>query len=169
MTTPTPPTTTPASTPAAPVTVRHRPTPVTILAVIQAIGATGYLLSVATLAGAEHVILQGLADRGLRVINESTLTGTTLATALLAMAIVGYTASILLYRMRRLGWTITMLLTGWSLASQIYLYVTGGDLVPAMMAVPVITALYLNQRQVRAAFGIGGATTATHPELDERA
>jgi hypothetical protein len=159
----------PATPPAAPITVRRRPTPVTILAVIQAIGATGYLLSVATLAGAELDILQSLAERGLRIINTTTLASTTLVTALVAMAIVGYTAAILLFRMRRLGWTLTMLLTGWSLASQIYLYVTGGDLVPAIMAVPVITALYLNQRQVRAAFGIGGATAATHPELDERA
>ena len=150
-------------------TVRRRPTAVTILAVIQAIGALAYLLSAATLAGAEFTVLAGLADRGFRIINPATLSSATVGAWLLVMAVVGLTASVLLFRMRRLGWTMTMLLTGWSLASQIYLYVTGGDLVPAMMVLPVVTALYLNQRQVRAAFGVAGASPTSSPELDERA
>ena len=166
--------TTPAMTPdsvakSPPRKVRRRPTPVTILAVIQAIGALGYLLSVAALAGAEFQLLQDLADRGFRIINEDTITYATAASWLLGMAVVGFAASILMFRMHRFGWTITMLLTGWSLATQIYVYVTTGDLVPWMMGIPVITALYLNQRQVRAAFGIGEPKATSNPELDERA
>lgn len=153
--------------PSATVT-RRRPAPVTILAVIQAIGATGYLASIAVIDGVRLEALQELAARGITIATDDALTTTMFVVILLAMAVIGYAASILLFRMQRLGWTVTMLLAGWSLASQIYLYVTAGDLSPALMLLQVVIVLYLNQRQVRAAFGIGRTAARSVPELDER-
>jgi hypothetical protein len=149
---------------------RRRPAAVTILAGFQLLSALAYAASAATLAGAELNRLKKLADFGLQVIDDGTIVDTTLFSILVVMTIVGLAAAILLLRMKQAGWTITMLVTGWSLASQIYLYVTGGGLVPGIMIVNVVTVLYLNQRGVRAAFGIGiPRPTAAAEELDERA
>ncbi len=62
---------------------------------------------------------------------------------------------VLLLRMRRLGWTITMLLAGTSLSAQIYLWWSGQSVTSIWLLVNVLTVFYLNQRQVREAFGIG--------------
>lgn len=147
---------------------RRRPAPVTILAVIQAIGATSYVASIAAIDGVRFEALQELAARGITIATDDAITTTLFAGMLLAMAVIGYAAAILLFRMQRLGWTVTMLLAGWSLASQIYLYVTSGDLSPTIMLLQVVIVLYLNQRQVRAAFGIGHTAVRPVPELDER-
>lgn len=155
--------------PIAPRTERRRPAPVTILAVIQIIGATGYLLSIATVTGADLKFFTALAERGLQILSDETVSTITVATTLVVMAAIGYTGAILLLRMERLGWTIVMLLTGWSLASQIYLYATGGSVTPTMLLLGAVTVLYLNQRQVRMAFDIGRPEGTSIPELDERA
>jgi hypothetical protein len=84
------------------------------------------------------------------------------------MAVIGFTAAILLFRMRQLGWTLTMLLAGVSLAAQVYLYVTTGALTVHLMLIQVVIVLYLNQREVRSAFGIGGHDDGSIVELDER-
>jgi hypothetical protein len=56
--------------------------------------------------------------------------------------------------MRQLGWTITMLLTGLGLASSLYVWFANGTTLEIWVAVQVVTVFYLNQRQVREAFGI---------------
>ena len=77
-----------------------------------------------------------------------------------AMVIVGgfgvaaLAAGILLLRMNQLGWTITMLLTGLGLVSSISIWWTQGTTIPIWLFVQVVTVFYLNQRQVREAFGI---------------
>jgi hypothetical protein len=147
---------------------RRRPTPVTILVAVQLLSSTGYLLSVAVIAGAQLEVLEVLADRGVDFAGDGALTTVTLASVLMAMAVIGFTAAILLFRMRQLGWTLTMLLAGTSLAAQVFLYVTTGALTVHLMLIQVVIVLYLNQRQVRAAFGIGAAE-ASIPDLDERA
>jgi hypothetical protein len=147
--------------------IRRRPTPVTILALVQVISSMGYALSFAVIAGAELTVLDELADRGMGLA-AGTLTTVSLASALVVLAVIGFTAAILLFRMRQLGWTLTMLLAGVSLATQVYLYVTTGALTVHLMLIQVVIVLYLNQREVRAAFGIGVRKDASVVELDER-
>ena len=71
-----------------------------------------------------------------------------------ALGVAGLAAGILLLRMRQLGWTLTMLLAGAGLASSIYLWWTQGTTLAIPVMVQVVTVFYLNQRQVREAFGI---------------
>jgi hypothetical protein len=72
---------------------------------------------------------------------------------------VASTASgVLLLRMRQLGWTMTMLLTGIALAYGICAWFFAGSTLSIVMLVQVVTVFYLNQRQVRQAFGISVAT-----------
>jgi hypothetical protein len=154
-------------TDAPPAAIRRRPTPVTILALVQLVSSLGYALSFAVIAGAELTVLDELADRGVGIA-DGTLTTVSLASALAVLAVIGFTAAILLFRMRQLGWTLTMLLAGVSLAAQVYLYVTSGALTVHLMLIQVVIVLYLNQREVRAAFGIGVRKDALVVELDER-
>jgi hypothetical protein len=77
-------------------------------------------------------------------------------------------AAILLLRMHQLGWTLTMLLTGVSLASSIYLWWAQGTTVAIFVIVQVVTVFYLNQLQVRSAFGIGGRQTGILPDPGRR-
>jgi len=147
--------------------IRRRPTPVTILALVQLVSSTGYALSLAVIAGAQLTVLDELADRG-GAFTDGTLATVSLASALAVLAVIGFAAAILLFRMRQLGWTLTMLLAGVSLATQVYLYVTTGALTVHLMLIQVVIVLYLNQREVRAAFGIGVRKDASVVELDER-
>jgi uncharacterized membrane protein (DUF2068 family) len=156
-----------SATPAPPPVIRRRPTPVTILALVQLLSSTGYLLSLAVIAGAELAVLEQFADRG-GALADGTLASVSLAAGLAVLAVVGFTAAILLFRMRQLGWTLTMLLAGVSLATQVYLYVTAGTLTVYLMLIQVVIVLYLNQREVRVAFGIGVHKDASMVELDER-
>jgi hypothetical protein len=152
-----------------PVTViRKRPTPVTILAAVQLISSAGYALSVAAVAGTQFNLLGDLADRGLEYVGEEALATAAVVSALSVLAVVGFVAAILLFRMRQLGWTLTMLVAGVSLAAQVYAYWSSGALTVHLMLIQVVIVLYLNQREVRAAFGIGVRDDGSMAELDER-
>jgi len=63
-------------------------------------------------------------------------------------------AGIALLQVRQLGWTIAMLMAGASLASQIVTWWSTGEVLAISMLLSVVTVLYLNQGQVRAAFGL---------------
>jgi hypothetical protein len=147
----------------------RRPAPVTILAAVQVLVAIGYLMSAAQLLAGDISAVQALFGEGSGVASDASIVVISVVSVLVVMTVVAVAAAVLLLRMRRLGWTITMLLAGWSLASQIYVYLTLGDLAPPIMILGVITVLYLNQRQVRTAFGIGRAADPASPELDQRA
>jgi hypothetical protein len=149
-------------------TARRRPTPVTILTAVQVISSTGAVLSALAIAGAQFAVLERLIDPGAGYTSDDALVSVVTTGALMVMGILGYAAAILLFRMRQLGWTLTMLLAGVSLASQIYLYVVTGELTVHLMLVQVVIVLYLNQREVRAAFAIGASSDGADPELDER-
>lgn len=151
---------------------RRRPTPVTILAVVQLVTSLGYLATVLTLLGAEMTYLRELARDGILAVTSGSVQVTALVGALALMTVLGVSSSILLFRMKKAGWTITMLVTGWSLAAQILLYYLDGQasLSPLIMLLNVVIVLYLNQRAVRSAFGIGRPEAdEAETELEERA
>jgi hypothetical protein len=146
-------------------TRRRRPPAVTILAAIQLLEALAYgLLFLA-------VLLDASAARDALAALGGTVTGGLAAAELAALrAITGglfvaaAAGGILLLRMRQLGWTLTMLLTGIGLASSIYSWVTQGNVFSIWLLAQVVTVFYLNQRQVRHSFGITGRSPGLDPE-----
>jgi hypothetical protein len=138
----------------APVRVR-RPTVVTILAGVQFLLAVGYgLILLALLAGGSVAFEQllGAVPVGERLATELSIAAGVVVLGGLFFATLA--AGILLLRMRQLGWTITMLLTGLGLASSIYGWVTQGSVLSIWLLAQVVTVFYLNQRQVRESFAI---------------
>ncbi len=148
---------------------RRRPAPVTILAAIEILSGIGYLATLLFLLGISGAVIESMQLDSIQAIQGDMVITATVIAMLAVLTVVAFAAAILLLRMKQLGWTMTMLVTGLSLSSQIFLYVTQGDLVPVLMLTSVITVLYLNQRQVRTAFGIGHPADDVAAELEERA
>jgi hypothetical protein len=129
----------------------HRPVPVTVLAIIQFVLGVNYLLGGAGLAmDPELATATGLVDRSAFALVEDEA----LAAAYLLLGLVELTSAVLLLRLRRAGWTLAMLLAGVSLLLQIVGYVANGTLTTLSLGLHVVSVLYLNQRQVREAFGL---------------
>lgn len=133
----------------------RRPTTVTILAVIQLASSVLYGLVFLVLLADDAAILDAVAGDGAAPTGVVAL----IEVGGLRLFFGSYCAAtlvggILLLRMRRLGWTITMLLTGVGLASSILTWASTGTVVTVILLVQVITVLYLNQRQVKEAFEI---------------
>jgi len=133
----------------------RRPAAVTVLAIIQLASALVYGLLLLGL------LLDGTATTEAMVAVEGGLSGVALTVEIAALrtfvAILfaaAVSGGVLLLRMRRLGWTITMLMTGVGLATSIVTWLADGTVVSMWLAVEVVTVFYLNQRQVRHAFGI---------------
>jgi hypothetical protein len=148
---------------------RRRPAPVTILAVIQLLSGVGYVLTLAVLLGVSGVSLDPMKLNSIALLEEDLAASAISISMVSVLGVVAFASSLLLFRMKRLGWTLTMLVTGLSLSSQIFIYYTEGTLVPMLMITSVVTVLYLNQREVRTAFGIGRPAELSAPELEERA
>jgi hypothetical protein len=137
------------------VTRARRPAIVTILAILQLLTAAAYgmILAALIVAGPDTLALlleDAAAEGGL-------LGELEVATAVVGvggLAIATLAAGVLLLRMRQLGWTITMLLAGLGLMSSIFIWWTEGTTISAWLFVQVASVFYLNQRQVREAFGI---------------
>ena len=78
----------------------------------------------------------------------------------LAVAVLGSLAAVtlvqlvLLLALKRVGWVITMLLVGVSLLQQLVSIWQGEPTNPLALFLDAITALYLNQSEVRRAFGV---------------
>ena len=144
---------------------RRRPPVVTILASLQIVQAV--------IAGVAAILVIGDPASGPEVLKATAVTrsadliglgGLTWAGAFLAvLALLEVTAAVLLLRMRRAGWTLSMLLAGFSLTSQIVDYVQTGIVLPVAMVLSVVTVLYLNQGSVRASFGLVSGRT----DIDE--
>jgi len=133
----------------------RRPAAVTVLAIIQLTSAVIYGLLLLGLLIAHAATTEALVTVG------GGLSGVALGVEIAALRIfvaglfvAAVSGGVLLLRMRRLGWTITMLMTGVGLATSIGTWLTDGTVVSAWLAVQVVTVFYLNQRQVRHAFGI---------------
>ena len=133
----------------------RRPPTVTILAGIQLFSAAGYGISLATILTGGLGELNAAMQGNFQNLDTATVAETILIAVFGVLFVTTLAAGVLLLRMRQLGWTITMLSTGFSLLSQIYYYWSGQAVVAIWLAVNVLTVFYLNQRQVREAFGIG--------------
>jgi hypothetical protein len=138
---------------------RRRPAPVTILATIQ--GITALLMGiVATSLVLDPTATLPLIGAVATVGDALVIEAAGVAALYVVMAILEVVAAVALLRLHRLGWTLTMLLAGVSLASAIVTWWITGQVVTLAMLLGVATVLYLNQRQVRAAFGLAGGRTA---------
>jgi len=84
-----------------------------------------------------------------------------------ALCIAALAGSVLLLGMRQLGWTITMLLAGLGLASSLYLWLAQGAALQVWLLIQILTVFYLNQRQVRDAFGISGHLASVTPDRSQ--
>jgi len=140
----------PAGAASRSITRARRPAIVTILAILQLLNAAAYGVLLAVLLATGPDSLVALLGDGLLGEVEA------VAVAVLLGGIVVATlaAGILLLRMRQLGWTITMLLSGLGLVSSIAVWWAQATTTPILLFVQVASVFYLNQRQVREAFGI---------------
>jgi len=141
---------------------RRRPVAVTILAAIQVV--LGVLnLAVAIALTADPALARELGvliDRSAFAIVE----GTTLVLVVGIVGILELTSAALLLRLRQSGWTLAMLLAGASLTIQIVQYFANGSLTSLALLLNVVSVLYLNQSQVREAFGL---VPAGHTALED--
>lgn len=138
-----------------------RPPAVTILAVIQLAVSVAYgVLALAVILGGPEAVEQ-VAGR-VMVLGRLALEAETavLGLVMTVLAIATLAAGVLLLRMNRLGWTITMLIAGLGLAISLYLWWADGTRLEIWLLVQILTVFYLNQRQVRQAFGITGRPMA---------
>lgn len=120
---------------------------------ILAIGTWAFVQAGAS--GSQDVILE-LRGLGLNATFLTTASavnaGTALLAALLAMTLLQV---VLVFTLRRSGWVLTMLVVGVNLAIQLWGIWQGGPTATLSLLILSLTALYLNQAEVRAAFGIG--------------
>jgi hypothetical protein len=130
----------------------RRPAIVTILAILQLLNAAAYGAILVALLAAGPDSLAALVGGGL--VGEVEMV--TVVVVVGGFAIACFAAGILLLRMRQLGWTITMLLSGIGLASSIAIWWTQATTTPILLFIQVASVFYLNQRKVREAFGISG-------------
>jgi hypothetical protein len=138
---------------------RRRPVPVTILAALQLVTALllgVFAVGLALDATVASTFLGDAAGTG----EAAGLEAATLAVIIGIMAALELVAAVALLRLSRLGWTLTMLLAGVSLATQILTFWSTGEVLTLSMLLGVATVLYLNQRPVRVAFGLADARGA---------
>jgi hypothetical protein len=141
-------------------TSRRRPTPVTILALLQIVLAL-LLAAVAVEAlldpGSAAEFLRGLAgESGIASIPAADLAAGVVLIFGFAAGLELF-AAVALLQVRRIGWTLTVLLAGASLATQIFTWWSSGEVDSFSMLLSIVTVLYLNQGPVRAAFGLTDA------------
>ena len=132
---------------------RRRPTPVTILAVIQIVlGVANLAVAGVLLMDPNNVppVVEALLDRSTWAF----LGGQALPIALGIVGVLDLVAAGLLLQLRRLGWTLTMLLSGFALSVLIVAYATGGRVSTLALLLNVVGVLYLNAGQTREAFGL---------------
>ena len=141
---------------------RGRPVAVTILAAIQVVlGVLNLGVAIALTADPDLVRELGvLIDRSAFAVVE----GTTLIVVFGIVGILELTSAALLLRLRQAGWTLAMLLSGASLTVQIIQYFANGSLTELALLLNVVSVLYLNQSQVREAFGL---VPAGHTALED--
>jgi len=133
----------------------RRPPAVTILAILQLLSAAAYGLVFIWLIADGSTVVEALTGNGGTGAGQVGEVAVAIITILVGgLGVAALAAGIFLLRMRQLGWTLTMLLAGFGLASSIYLWWAQGTTVTIWVMVQVLTVFYLNQRQVRVAFGI---------------
>jgi hypothetical protein len=145
----------PSGAPAGSATRARRPAAVTILAILQLLSAAALALILAGLLIDGSAVLETLTVNVAAGARDALDLEVWIATVLVGgLCVATLAAGILLLRMRQLGWTITMLLAGLELASSVFSWWAQGTTLTIPVMVQVVTVFYLNQRQVRVAFGI---------------
>jgi hypothetical protein len=148
----------------------RRPTAVTILAILQLLNAIGYGLLFALVMAFGSAALEGLPGNGTGNGGPILEPGVDVAIAAVltgALCIAALAGSVLLLGMRQLGWTITMLLAGLTLAASLVAWLAQGVALEVWLLVQIATVFYLNQRQVRDAFGISGHLAGVTPDRSQ--
>lgn len=141
---------------------RRRPFGVTVLAVLQGVRALiwGFLLFILVSdsadAGPVYELLRSRVPL-LDLLPDDAAGPFAIATTTI-LGIVTLLSLILLLRLSRTGWTLTMLLTGISLAAGLLIWWSDGQLTLVTWVLDIVAALYLNQREVRRAFGVGASS-----------
>lgn len=151
--------TSPAATPSRPAK-RRRPFGVVVIcgllifqASVLTIGA--WALAQIDTSASDSVILQlnavGLNPTFLNA-TDTLRFGLAILTGLAALT---FLQVILVFMLRRAGWALTMLLVGVNLALQLWSIWKGEPVASTSLVILSLTALYLNQAEVRVAFGLG--------------
>jgi hypothetical protein len=120
---------------------RTRPLGVALLAAFQVLNVALNLAAVAGVAGPRTGTLTALLGTDSRLLD-----GVFVGLGILSLA-----AAVGLWRLHPLGWYAVMLLTGLGLALQIVFYVWATPNFPNL-AIYVVSAFYLNQREVKEIF-----------------
>ncbi len=141
---------------------RRRPFGVIAICALLAFQAVLLFLAVAALLAVDTSNV-GQTDVALRAfgLNFTVLADAATAVQLL-VAILGtlfvltFVQVVLLLLLKRSGWIITMLVVGFSLCLLLWSAWQGAQTDGLSMLLYALTALYLNQSEVRRAFGVGG-------------
>ena len=140
---------------------RPRRRPFGVLAICALLIFQAAVLSLAVIALAAESSTGNSGDVLLRVFGiDLAFTGDQASMQKVAMAVLGALALftflqvVLLLALKRIGWVLTMLLVGGSLAAQLYAIWRGQPTNTLSLLIDAITALYLNQSEVRRAFGV---------------
>lgn len=145
---------------------RHRPRrrPFGVLVICGLLAFQAVLLAI-LIAGLLEVDTQDMADADLALrafgLDLSVTTDAVMAIRILIVAfstlfVLTFVEALLLLMLRRIGWIITMLVVGFSLSLLLWSAWQGAETDGLSMLLYALTALYLNQSEVRRAFGVGG-------------
>ena len=148
----------PATPPAR--AARRRPFGVLVICGLLLFESVIFVLAIAALLleqGGTELVPISIKVFGLDVALQ---TDATTATRLMTAALIALTAFtllqvVLLLMLRRIGWVLTMLLVGSSLFLQLYSIWLGAPTNELSLLIDAVVALYLNQSDVRRAFGVG--------------
>ena len=101
----------------------------------------------------------GLELSGVRLGERLSMSGLEFYGAFLVPVVLEGTADLVaaigLLRLRRWAWVLAMLIVGYRMANNLWLYASGGDAAELEMLLDVVMVFYLNQRDVQRAFGHG--------------
>jgi hypothetical protein len=103
------------------------------------------------------VVLKGVG-LDLTVASDATVVLRLLTIGLATLFVLSFVQVILLLLLRRVGWIITMLVVGLALLIQLVSIWQGADPADLSLLLYALTAFYLNQSEVRGAFGIGASS-----------
>jgi hypothetical protein len=146
---------------------RHRPRrrPFGVLVICGLLAFQAVLLAI-LIAGLLEVDTQDMADADLALrafgLDLSVTTDAVMAIRILIVAfstlfVLTFVEALLLLMLRRIGWIITMLVVGVALFFQLMAIWYGATVDSISLLLYALTALYLNQSDVRRAFGIGAS------------
>jgi hypothetical protein len=147
-----------ASPPAPPATVpSRRPFGIVVLALLFLVRAALLLLALAAPSLPDAGLIARLLSLPFEIasaVREDPIA----AGIVVGLAVAMVVAGLLMWRRRRTGWRIGILVTGFFLVIDLYL-ASRGTLHPIWTALDVVTVFYLNQRDVRDYFAVGRTET----------